>query len=724
MMLSNVLVMLSEHIGHKRPICTRSGFAQNESGAFYTLRSRLQEQTTVMGKNRIICLLLLLPVLGEAHERHAEVLEELVVYGRAEESVGTAQSASEGLVGYDDLQLQPLLRVGELLESVPGMVATQHSGSGKANQYFLRGFNLDHGTDFSAHVEGVPINFRTHGHGQGYLDLNFLIPEMVETLTYHKGPYFANNGDFSSAGSVDFDYYDQLEESQAKLTIGENQFYRAMVAGSAEMGAGIFTGALETTAYGGPWELDEDLEQYRLFASYGFAVGESRAKLSFHGYDSRWNSTDQIPRRAVRSGLIDANGFIDPDLGGSTHRYALTASIQNRHLSASVYALDYDFSLFSNFTYFLEDPLAGDEFEQLDNRQVYGAEVHGSASSQWGERSLEYRWGVDFRYDNIKQVGLYQTRSRNRLNTIRQDSVDEWSLGGFAEVEVPITDKWRATAGLRADYFDWQVGAFRTANSGQGNDTLITPNLSMAYRFTKTFEGYANWGRGFHSNDVRGATIAVDPISGSAVDPVDALVKSQGAELGMRWEIARHFNASIAAFWLELDSELVFVGDAGFTEPNEGSRRKGVEVNAFWQATRWLALNAMYAATDAEFKRVTGGGREIPGAVDDSFSFGANAAWENGLTGSLKVRYLGGSPLVEDGSVRADDSLLVNAGMAYRFGDFEVRLDAFNLLDSDDDDIAYFYASRLAGEPAGGVEDVHFHPLEPRTFRATVTMHW
>lgn len=677
-----------------------------------------------MRTNRFFCALLVLPTLAAAHERHAEVLEELVVYGRAEESVGTAQSASEGLVGYDDLELQPLLRVGELLESVPGMVATQHSGTGKANQYFLRGFNLDHGTDFSAQNEGAPINFRTHGHGQGYLDVNFLIPELVETITYHKGPYFANNGDFSSAGSVDFKYYDQLEEAQAKLTIGEFQFYRAVVAGSAAVGDGVFTGALDTTSYGGPWELDEDLKQYRLFASYAFKVGENTAKLSFHGYDNEWTATDQIPRRAVRSGLIDPLGFIDPDLGGSTQRYALTASIQNQNFNASVYALDYDFSLYSNFTYFLDNTDAGDEFEQLDNRQVYGGQINGSTEGLWGNRSVEYRWGADFRYDNIKEVGLFRTRSRTRFDTIRQDSVNEWSLGAFGEVEIPLTDKWRGTLGIRADHFDWDVNARRDANSGSGNDTLVTPNISTAYRFSETFEGYANWGRGFHSNDVRGATIAVDPVTGDPSDPVEALVKSQGAELGVRWEIARRFNATIAAFWLELDSELVFVGDAGFTEPNEGSRRKGVEFTAFWQATPWLALNAMYAATDAEFRRDTGGGREIPGAVDNSFNIGANAAWENGLSASLKARYLGGSPLVEDGSVKANDSLLVNAGMAYRFGDFEVRLDAFNLLDSDDDDIAYFYASRLAGEPEAGVEDVHFHPLEPRSLRATVTMHW
>ncbi|MEM9056462.1 MAG: TonB-dependent receptor [Pseudomonadota bacterium] len=658
-----------------------------------------------------------------AHENDEEMIEELVTYGRAQENIGNSQSASQGIVGFDDITLNPTLRVGELVEAVPGMVATQHSGTGKANQYFLRGFNLDHGTDFSATADGVPINMRTHGHGQGYLDLNFLIPDTVATTEYRKGPYSAAVGDFSSAGSVDFSFYERLPESLAGLTVGEFGYFNALAGTSVDVGDGVLTGVIDLTRYEGPWEIDEDLTQDKLFLSYAFNVGDARGRVTFQGYDGEWNSTDQIPLRAVQSGLIDSLGFIDPDLGGQTERYALNGNLDFGSWHAGAYFIDYDFTLFSNFNYFLNDPVNGDEFEQRDARRIYGGHIGGALTRSLGSTAVEYRWGAELRHDDISEVGLFGTTARVRNGTVRQDTVDETSLGVHGEAEFLITPKLRAIAGLRADYFDWDVNALRDVNSGSGDDTIVTPKFNLAYRFTDNVEGYVNWGRGFHSNDVRGTTISIDPESGDAVDPVEALVASEGAELGVRFEQGRDFNASLVAFWLELDSELVFVGDAGGTEANDGSRRFGFEASTFWQATDWLALNAAYTVTDAEFD-VPGNATEIPGAVESTFSLGLNGAWENGLSASLRVRYLGEAPLIEDGSVTAPDSLLVNAGVVYRRGSIEWRLDAFNLFDSDDNDITYFYESRLAGEPAAGVEDQHFHPLEPRQFRLSVTKHW
>jgi len=652
-----------------------------------------------------------------AHETHAPLLEEVVVYGRAQQSIGAAGSASEGLVGYQDIRLPPLLRVGELVEAVPGMVATQHSGTGKANQYFLRGFNLDHGTDFSAHANGVPLNMRTHGHGHGYLDLNFLIPELVATTNYRKGPYHADVGDFSSAGSVDLRFYERLPETLLSATVGEDHYLRALAAGSAEVGGGLLTGAVDVSRYDGPWVMDENLEQNKFQLGYVFDVGAARVRLDLQGYDSEWDATDQIPLRAVEQGLIDELGFIDPDLGGSTERYAFTASVDFASWNVTAYAIDYDFTLFSNFTYRLDDPAGGDEFEQRDERRVFGVNVEGASNATVGSRPATLRWGVQTRFDDIDEVGLYGTQARVRDQIVRQDSVEERSAGAYAELELGLSERLRAIGGLRADYFDWDVDAFRAANGGSGDDAIVSPKLSLAYRFTDDVEGYANWGRGFHSNDVRGATIAVDPVSGDPVDAVDALVDSQGAELGVRFERGNRFNASLVGFWLELDSELVFVGDAGATEANDASERFGFEASSFWQATDWLAVDAAYTYTDAAFKEDQGGGDEIPGAVESTFALGLNAIWPNGVTASARLRYLGEAPLLEDDSVRADDSLLLNAGVGYRLNDLELRLDVFNLLDSDDYDISYYYASRLPGEPAEGVEDLHFHPLEPRTVR-------
>lgn len=655
-----------------------------------------------------------------AHNGHADAIEEIVVYGRAEEQIGRAVSASEGLVGYDDIRLAPLLRVGELVEAVPGMVATQHSGTGKSNQYFLRGFNLDHGTDFSAFAEGVPLNMRTHAHGQGYLDLNFLIPELVATTAYRKGPYAVGVGDFSSAGTVEFGFHDELDDTSVTVTVGSADYLRGLLAGTARIGDGALTAAMATTRYSGPWDLDEDLQQDKIYLSHVGAVRGARSKATLQLYDASWTSTDQVPQRAITSGIVDRFGFLDPDLGGQSRRIALTGTLEWTNLEAGAYVVDSDFELYSNFTYFLEDAENGDEFEQTDVRRVFGAWTRGAVDTVLAGRDATFNWGADLRVDDIEEVGLFPTAARSRLGIARDDRVDQSSAGLYGELALNVSSRLRTQFGLRGDFIAWDVDAFRAANGGSGNDGILTPKVSAAYRFNDALEGYANWGRGFHSNDVRGITITTDPRTGEEVTAVDPLVGSTGGEVGLRIERGSRFNATAAFFWLELDSELVFVGDAGTTEPNDGSKRSGLEVTAFWQLTDWLAVNAQYAKTDAEYQ-IASLANEVPGAIDDMLSLGANAVWRNGLSASARLRYLGDAALVEDGSVRSQASTLVNAGVTYRTGKVELRLDAFNLLDSDEADISYFYSSRLPGEPGDGVGDVHFHPLEPLSVRASVT---
>ncbi len=668
--------------------------------------------------------LLFLSLSAEGHEGQSELLEELIVYARSQEVLGVAESSSEGIVGYDDITLPPLLRVGELVEAVPGMVATQHSGTGKANQYFLRGFNLDHGTDFSAFANGVPLNMRTHGHGQGYLDLNFLITELVATTSYRKGPYSALVGDFSSAGSVNFDFYDRLEESVASVTVGEFDYYRGLVAGSVDVGGGVFTGALDMSTYSGPWELDEDLGATKFYAAYSGHLGNAESRIALSGYSADWNSTDQVPRRAVTSGLISPTGYIDPNLGGYTDRYELTGSLSNDQWKATAYIVDYDFGLFSNFTYGLDNPVLGDQFEQTDRRLIYGARIDGESELTSASRPVTFRWGGDMRFDDIREVGLFETTERVRNNTIRQDSVSEFSASVYGDIGLLVTDRLRTSVGLRGDLYKWDVEALRTANSGDGSDAVFSPKMNLAYRTSEETEVYVNWGRGFHSNDVRGTVINIDPGSGDPADKIGLVSRSNGAEVGMRMEKGEVFNATATVFWLELDSELIFVGDAGNTEPNGASRRYGIELASFWQPTEWLAANLSYTQTDAKFIETQGGGRAIPGAVESSAMLGLNGAWDNGFFTSLRLRYLGSAPLVEDESVESGSSLLVNAGFGFRWQDFEFRLDGFNLLDSNDDDISYYYTSRLEGEPLSGVDDVHFHPFEPRMIRASVSLHW
>lgn len=667
---------------------------------------------------------LCVPHASVAHEGNSELVEELIVYGRAQELLGSANAASEGVVGFDDIQLPPMMRVGELVEAVPGMVASQHSGTGKANQYFLRGFNLDHGTDFSAFVDGVPINMRTHGHGQGYLDLNFFIPELVQTTRYRKGPYSAQTGDFSSAGSVNFQLYDELDEGVLNATVGTFDFYRLLGASSFEALGGTILAAGDYSTYSGPWEIDEDLRQTKFHLGYKTTIGDATAKLTLQGYSGEWNSSDQIPKRAVTSGLIDELGFIDPDLGGHTDRYAITGQLQTENWDIVAYLIDYDFGLFSNFTYLLEDPINGDQFEQIDQRQVYGLRIDGAKQWLAGFVPVEFRWGSDVRVDDIDDIGLFNTVARQRTGTVRRDSVTESSLGGYGDFGFGLSDSLRVSLGLRADYFRWDVTSDLPENGGKGDEFLLSPKFNAAFRATENVELYLNWGQGFHSNDVRGNTISVDPVSGLPSDPVDPLVQSTGAEIGMRFESGDRLNATLTAFWLELDSELLFVGDAGSTEALGESERVGIEFASFFQLNEWLAANFAYTYTDSQFKQDEGFGREIPGAIESSAMLGVNAVWQNGLFASGRVRYLGSAPLVEDGSVQSDSSLLVNVGIGYRLESVEFALDVFNLLDSNDDDISYFYSSRLTGEPLGGVDDVHFHPLEPRSARLSVTFSW
>ncbi len=647
--------------------------------------------------------------------------EEIVVYGRGIPQIGTAQSGSQGTVGYADLENRPISRTGELVENVPGVIATQHSGTGKANQYFLRGFNLDHGTDFAGFIDGVPINMRTHGHGQGYLDLNFIIPELVERIDYRKGPYFADVGDFSAAGTVAFTTYDALPESIIDVTIGEFGYYRGVVAGSSEAGEGNLLAAIEGTLSNGPWILDENLEKVNGVIRYSRGSDENGWDVQATGYRSTWTSTDQIPERAVESGLIDRFGFIDDDLGGETTRLSAVANALFGATRVNAYAIYYDFVLTSNFTYFLDDPVEGDEFQQRDERGIFGGSASHRFDTALGSLPVALTVGGDLRYDAINNVGLYESAGAIRTSTIRQDQVDEYSAGLYASAEFSLTPRLRAVLGVRGDYYGYDVAATIPANSGDGSDTILGPKAALAWQPVDGLELYANYGESFHSNDVRGATIAIDPATGDPADPVEALVRARGGELGTRVESGA-FTASLVGFYLELGSELVFVGDAGATEPNDASRRYGLEATAFWRPLPWLALDASAAFTNARFRGVPEAVDRIPGSVSEVIAAGATVDFGEGLSGALRVRHFGEAPLIEDGSVRSDPTTLVNLGAYYEFDRIRIGFDLLNVFDANDADITYFYPSRLPGEPAEGVEDRHFHPVEPRQVRVSARL--
>ena len=672
-----------------------------------------------MGAKLLLSLLALLTAWQEADGGGANPAEppqdsaEIIVYGRQIEQIGNAATASEGTVGYADFQAKPISRVGELAENVPGLIATQHSGTGKANQYFLRGFNLDHGTDFAGFVDGVPVNMRSHGHGQGYLDLNFIIPELVERIDYRKGPYHAETGDFSLAGSASFATYDRLPQPFAEATIGEYGYYRSLAAGSARLGASDLLLGLEGTLSNGPWVLDEDLEKLNGLAKLSGDRWHAAARV----YHASWTSSDQVPRRAVESGLIPRFGFIDPDLGGRTTRLSLDGGAELGPLSLSAYAVRYLFRLTSNFTYFLDDPLNGDEFQQRDRRSIFGGAIRYATDGAVGGLPVAFRLGADGRYDDIGLVGLYRSTAGIQRKTVREDALDEYSLAIFGEAELALSQRLRAMLGLRGEAYGFDVRASQATNSGNGDDMLLLPKASLAWRPGRHAELYASYGEGFHSNDARGAAIAVDPVSGEPAARVPLLVRGRGAELGARVEYPR-FNVSLALFRLAIGSELVFVGDAGGTEPSPPSRRQGAEATLFWRPARGVTLDGSASFTRARFR----GGERVPGAVGEALAGGATVDFGRGFSGTMRVRHFGSAPLIEDDSVRSEATTLINAGAYYSFDSGRIALDLFNLFDARDPDISYFYASRLPGEPVEGVEDIHFHPVEPRQLRASLRL--
>ncbi len=666
-----------------------------------------------------------LPLFGQ--ETDVVELDEVNVQGRSTDLVGIAVAASEGRVGQAELSTRPILRTGEILEVIPGFIATQHSGTGKANQYFLRGFNLDHGTDFSAKVDGIPINLPTHGHGQGYLDLNHIIPELVEYVEFKKGPYYSEVGDFSSAGSAQIHLYDELSQGLLKFGFGEDAFYRAVVADSWRLEEGTLLGAFEYQSYDGPWVNPEDGLKLNGLLKYTLGDDTTGFQLSGMGYSSEWDSTDQVPLRAVEQGLIDRLGAINPTNGGETHRYSLQASAWNDTGDAMTrghaYVSYYDFDLWSDFTYFLDDPVNGDQFHQFDKRTTLGGEVTHELRNTMMDTEMDHILGLQLRHDIIDEVGLEKTVERSFLSPIREDSVDQTSIGIFYENTAYWNETFRSVFGLRGDayFFDVDNTALEE-NSGSADDQIVSPKLSLiAGPFNRT-EVYASAGLGFHSNDGRGTTTTIDPNTGENVDPVDPLVPSFGAEVGLRTTAFPGLQSTLALWYLELDSELLFVGDAGTTEPSGKSERYGVEWANFYTVNDWLILDFDLSAVDAKLSDEPSDANEIPGAIPLVISAGATVQSENGLFGSIRLRHFDEYPLIEDNSVKADPASVVNLQIGYEIKekDLSVHVDVLNLFDAKDNDIEYFFASRLEGEPADGVEDVHFHPVEPRTVRLYV----
>ncbi|NVI85292.1 TonB-dependent receptor [Janthinobacterium sp. BJB401] len=647
------------------------------------------------------------------------------VAGHYDNAVGTSDAASQGVITTELIVNRPALRTGELLEFVPGLIVTQHSGDGKANQYFLRGFNLDHGTDFATHVDGMPVNMRTHAHGQGYSDLNFLIPELVQRIDYKKGPYFAGEGDFASAGSARIRLADKLPQGQASVSLGQHGYVRGVVADSVAAGSGTLLVGLEVNRNNGPWDVPERVRKVSGVLRYSQGTQDDGFSVTGMAYKNSWNATDQVPLRAVESGQIGRFGSLAPSDGGDTSRtslsYAMRKRTENRLFELDAYLIRSQLELNSDFTYFLADPEQGDQFQQSERRTVAGVNASESWATQLFGLPLRNKLGVQARYDRLSPVGLYNTVERVRQSTVREDRVREASIGLYGENTVQWLPWLRSVAGVRYDAYRFNVDSSIAGNSGAANDHVVSPKLSLILGPWSKTEFFVNYGKGFHSNDARGTT-QTRLADGEPSTPVTPLAPTKGMELGARTEWLPGLQSSLALWRLDIASELLFVGDAGETEPSRASRRHGIEWNNHYIAAPWLLFDLDLAASRSRYTENDPAGNFIPGSIDKVASFGVTVTDQGPWSGALQLRYFGPRPLIEDNSVRSASTTLAYARVSYQLNrKTRIALDVFNLFDKRASDIDYYYASRLPGEATEGVNDRHFHPVEPRSARLTLS---
>jgi len=667
--------------------------------------------------------------------------------------VSNMDVASAGDVSQEQIASQPLLRPGAVLENVPGLIVTQHSGEGKANQYFLRAFNLDHGTDLATEVDDMPVNMPTHAHGQGYTDLNFLIPELVSDLHFKKGPYYADEGDFATAGAVRMDLVNQIPVS-ATLGFGEDGYRRALLLGSTALGGGTLLGAGDVYHNDGPFDEPDDYNRLNGVLRYHRGTERDFYTVTAMAYNGKWNSTDQVPAHAIEDGVIGRFGSLNPSDGGISSRYSLSFNRVKRtdsdQVQFSAYVIRYKLDLYSTFTYYLQDPVNGDQMRQHDDRVVYG--FKGSKTwftDLWGRASSNLL-GVQGRFDDIRDVAIDATVQRQYLFTKQDASVMESNGAVYFENSTQWTQGLRTVLGLREDVFSFNVkdkmlnsdGSCNInsdplgCNSGNVRASIFSPKLGIILGPWDRTSYFITVAEGYHSNDARGVTR-----SGESPDapPVTPLTRAVSAEVGLATEPLPRWNTTLDVFLLELKSELTFDGDAGVTSPSGSTTRSGVEWGNTFRINSWLHADLNAAFSRARFDHdvdpddlgcgdasplhpcvqpigITG--RYIPNSPTNVIDAGLTAQHPSGWFGSVKARHFGESPLVEDNSAKSPAYTTVDLQLGYQKpGQWRLAVDVFNVAGIKWNDIEYYYVSRLQNESSPSPDFV-VHPGVPRTVRA------
>lgn len=624
-----------------------------------------------------------------------------------------------------DIHLRPINNSQEVLRIVPGLFMGQHAGGGKAEQIFLRGFDIDHGTDIAITADGMPVNMVSHAHGQGYADLHFLIPELIQKVDFNKGPYFAEKGNFATAGYVDFKTRDYLDQNFIKAEAGQFNTFRTVgalnllgnKAGAAKKHSLYMGGEASYTR--GYFESAQNFKRFNGIIKYHGRISAASSLTAYiSGFSSGWNASGQIPDRAVNNGSIGWYGAIDDTEGGNTGRYnaniLLSTHISNcLRIKHQLYVSKYLFELYSNFTFFLEDSINGDQIKQKENRLLSGFSSNIEKDHEIGSSKAIFNAGVQIRYDATRGSQLSHTKDRHTLlNAIMHGDIRELNAGAYAEEKIHFNPRWSLTAGIRADYFSNQYINHLSSQTQKSNSAMLSPKLNIQYRHSNKWQLYWHSGKGFHSNDTR---VAVQQNGRKVVTP------AWGSDLGAIIKLGNKAVLQTALWYLWLQQEFVYVGDAGIVEPGGKTRRMG------WDASlRYQLARALYADVDINVTRpraigAPAGEDYLPLAPVFTSTGGLTYRKESGWNGSLRYRWMGNRAANEDNSVVAKGYFITDAAINYTGAKWEAGIAIQNILNRKWKETQFDTESRLQTEPSP-VSEIHFTPGTPFFIRGSFTL--
>lgn len=635
--------------------------------------------------------------------------------------ITTTEQNELQLINKLDLQVRPVNNSQELLRIVPGLFIAQHAGGGKAEQIFLRGFDIDHGTDLALSVDGMPVNMVSHAHGQGYADLHFLIPETVEKLQIDKGPHAANRGNLATAGAIDFQTKNSIEKNLIQIEAGSFNSYRALgmlkiQAPNPKSNSADAYIAGEYQFSEGYFESPQNLHRLNLFAKYRKLISKSTLiKASISDFRSQWNASGQIPDRAINQGLISRWGSIDDTEGGQTSRSNLNVHLLSNlengwKLRQQIYASRYSFNLFSNFSFYANDSINGDQIRQFENRLLYGYQGSIGRSFLLGGKALSFESGLGIRMDDVASNGLYHTKSREYLGTFQAGQLRERNAFGFLNSSYQINEHLKLAAAVRLDALQFAYDDRLESNTGfaRNQKAFLSPKLSLNYLLNSKLQFFAKVGRGFHSNDSRLV------LAGNVREILPSAI---GADLGI---VMKPFSQMLvqATLWgLSMQQEFVYVGDEGIVEPSGQSRRLGFELSARWQASKKIFADCDLNVSHARSLEANGEATFIPLAPWLTSSAGLNVEIKKNLIGSLRYRLLADRAANEDWTINAKGYLIMDGSLNYTLkSNWNIGISAQNVLNSKWKEAQFATRSRLLDETSA-IEEIHFTPGTPRAFK-------